>query len=112
MKLINRSTGEVILDEVNLANTFIRRFMGLMGKKELKSGTGLKIEPCNSIHTFNMRFPIDVIFLSKDHEVLKVIQGMKPGKVGSVVKSARYVIEANSHEFSNKVNIGDHLELG
>ena len=112
MKLINRSTGEVILNEVNLADTFIRRFMGLMGKKELKSGTGLKIEPCSSIHTFNMRFPIDVIFLSKDHEVLKVIHGMKPGKVGSVVKSARYVIEANSDEFSNKVNIGDRLELG
>lgn len=112
MKLINRNTGEVILNEVALADTFIKRFMGLMGKKELRSGTGLKIDPCNSIHTFNMRFPIDVVFLSKDHEVMKVVHGMKPGKVGSVVKKARYVIEANSNEFSSKVKIGDYLELG
>ena len=109
MKVINDATGEIILEDLQVADTFLKRFLGLMGKKDLPSGAGLKIEPCSSIHTFNMKFPIDVLFLSEDHRVLKVVRGMKPGKAGSVVKKSRYVIEAMEGELSDKVDVGDVL---
>lgn len=111
MKVVNRNTGEVILQELNIADTFMKRFLGLMGKKELKPGSGLKIEPCSSIHTFNMKFPIDVLFVSEDHKVLKLIISMKPGKVSSVVKGAKYVIEANADELTHKIYQGDIIEV-
>lgn len=111
MKVINETSGEVLLTELKEADTFLKRLLGLMFKKELPSGTGLKIEPCSSIHTFNMKFPIDVLFLTKDHRVLKVITGMKPGKVSAVVKESRYVIEANENEFAGRISVGDLLKF-
>ena len=111
MRVINDTTGETVLEELKIADTFMKRFIGLMGKKQLDPGSGLKIEPCSSIHTFNMKFPIDVLFLSERHEVLQIINGMKPGKVGSVVKGARYVIEGNENDISGKVQIGDVIRF-
>lgn len=111
MRVINERSREVLLTELKEADTFLKRFMGLMFKKGLPSGTGLKIEPCSSIHTFNMKFPIDVLFVSKDHRVLKVITEMKPGKVSAVVKASRYVIEANENEFAGKASVGDLLNF-
>lgn len=111
MRVINVTTGEEILKELNIADTFVRRFMGLMGKKRLCPGFGLKIEPCSSIHTFNMRFAIDVLFVSEDHKVLEVLCAMTPGKVSSVVKGSRYVIEGNANELSDKVKIGDEIQI-
>ncbi len=111
MKLINKNSGEVILQEVSVADTFMKRFLGLMGKKELRPGTGLKIKPCNSIHTFYMKFPIDVIFLSEDHKVLKLISNMKPRRVSAIVKNAKYVIETNADELTDKIHEGDIVEM-
>ena len=48
------------------------RMKGLLGKRELSTGEGILIQPAPSIHTFFMRFPIDVVFLAKNGEVMKV----------------------------------------
>lgn len=110
MKVINKRTGEVILDNLVIADTFYKRFIGLMGQSELIQGTGIKIDPCNSIHCFFMRIPIDIIFVSKEHTVVKIIHDMKPWKVSPIIKGARYVIEANGLALLGKVEIGDILE--
>ena len=62
----------VICKKCEVANNPITRFKGLMFRKELEKGSALLIEPCNEIHTFNMKFPIDVVTLSKDNVVLTV----------------------------------------
>ena len=49
------------------ADTFFTRFKGLIGAPSLTKGEGLLILPCNSIHTHVMRFPIDVLYVSKDN---------------------------------------------
>ena len=110
MKVINKKTNSVILNQIEIADTFYNRFKGLMGRKNLDEGSGMKINPCNSIHCFFMRIPIDVLFVSREHTVIKIITGMKPWKVSPLVRGAQYVIEANSSEFKGKVEIGDRLE--
>lgn len=110
MSIINERTGEVMLDRLENADSFYKRFKGLMGRKTLSVRTGLKIDPCNSIHCFFMRIPIDIIFVSKEHAVVKIIHDMKPWKVSPIVKGARYVIEANALEWLGKVEVGDKLE--
>ena len=60
------------------ANTFLKRFTGLMGKAHLPPGTGLLLYPCNSIHMMFMRFPIDAIFFDRNYRILKITHSLKP----------------------------------
>lgn len=110
MRVVNTMSGALILDNLEVANTFYKRFIGLMGRKNLAKQTGLKIDPCNSIHCFFMRIPIDVLFLSKDDVVVKIIHDMKPWRISPIVTGVRYVIEANALEWVGKVEVGDKLE--
>ena len=110
MKIKNRRTGVFILNYIEVADNFYKRFKGLMGRKYLSKQTGLKIDPCNSIHCFFMRIPIDILFLSKDDIVVKIIHDMKPWRISPIVKGARYVIEANALELVDKVEVGDKME--
>lgn len=99
-----------MIDNIEVADNFYKRFKGLMGRKYLSKQTGLKIDPCNSIHCFFMKIPIDIMFLSKDDIVVKIIHDMKPWRISPIVKGARYVIEANALELVDKVEVGDKLE--
>ena len=53
------------------ASSFKDRFVGLMGRRSLAFGEGMHIAPCNSIHTFFMRIPIEVVFLDPDGLIVK-----------------------------------------
>lgn len=64
--------------EVKIANTFFTRLAGLMFQKKLSQGTGLLLVPCNSVHMCFMRFAIDVIYLDKEYNILKVVKNLKP----------------------------------
>ncbi|MPM42062.1 hypothetical protein SDC9_88724 [bioreactor metagenome] len=108
-KLINARTGEVILEDLQTADTFYARFRGLMGRPSLPENAGLMIQPCNSVHCFFMKFPIDVIFLDKENRVVHIAESMKPGSISPIVKGAKYVIEANATKLSKSIQKGDKL---
>ncbi|MGE5398733.1 MAG: DUF192 domain-containing protein [Chitinophagales bacterium] len=78
--------------EINEARTFWKRFLGLMGQPP-KPDQALLIKPCSSVHTFFMRFPIDIIFLDSGNQVLKVIDGLKPWRMTSWVRNSEVVVE-------------------
>lgn len=61
-----------------VAKSYGARFKGLMGRRELPAGEALLIEPCSSVHTFFMRFPIDVVFLDREDRVVKIAEALKP----------------------------------
>lgn len=92
------SITEVVLSQGNIkvARSFTQRLIGLMGSSELHENEGLLIVPCNSVHTFFMRYQIDVVFLSKRHVVLKVIHNMKPWRISPVVWKSHSVLELPS----------------
>jgi uncharacterized membrane protein (UPF0127 family) len=110
-KLINERTNEVILDEVRIAATFLARFRGLMGTPSIPENAGLIIKPCNSVHCFFMKFPIDVIFLDKEDRVVHIAESMKPGSISPIVKGAKYVIEANADILSDSIQTGDKITM-
>ncbi|MER5890417.1 DUF192 domain-containing protein [Streptomyces sp. NPDC001941] len=78
---------------VEVAASSRTRRRGLLGRDGV-AGI-LMITPCNSVHTFRMRFPIDVAYLTKDLTVLDVTT-MKPGRMGRVSLRARHVLEAEA----------------
>lgn len=85
--------GKRIADGIRKADRFFKRLVGLTGKKELAEGEGLLLCPCVQIHTFSMRFPIDVLFLSETGEILAVEKSMAPGKISRKIKNCVQVLE-------------------
>ncbi|HBV98012.1 MAG: hypothetical protein JL50_01110 [Peptococcaceae bacterium BICA1-7] len=111
MKLINCSNGKVISSHVVMADRFITRLTGLMGKKEMPSGSALILKPCSQAHTFFMRFNIDILFLSLDFRVKHVVQNMRPWRISRLVWGARCVVELPGGTLRNRVLPGDTLKL-
>jgi len=70
-----------------------QRVKGLLGEKKLMPGYGLVLKPCNSIHTFFMLFPIDVLFVDKTNRVIKALAGLKPFRLTPLYFNARFVVE-------------------
>ena len=99
VRVINRTTGEVILREAELAESFWKRLVGLLRRSSLEEGTGMVIRPCSSVHTLGMAFPIDVGFVDENGRICHILEEMKPGRFSPSVKGARYVIEAPAGTF-------------
>ena len=78
---------------LTVADNFLKRFLGLMGRFRLEPNTGLLLAPCNSIHMMFMRFPIDVIFYDEKYNVVKVAANLKPWTGICVAPGARGAIE-------------------
>lgn len=92
-KITNMSNGNIIAEQAAYADTFISRLRGLMFRNSFNKGEALVIVPCNSIHTFWMKFPIDVVFLSKENAVIYTIENFHPNKISSLLRKAHSVVE-------------------
>ncbi len=95
---------------VEVADSFLKRLMGLMGRKYLAVGNGLLLIPCNSIHMMFMRFAIDVIYLDKDYKIIKLVKRLKPWLGISICRKAYCAIEVTGGMIdSYKYAVGDKL---
>ena len=90
---LETADGRVVADHVEVAASMWQRFMGLMFRRELPAGHGLSLTPCNSIHMFFMRIPLDVVFLDRDGRVLRTYEGIRPWRVSRVVRGSRTAVE-------------------
>lgn len=93
MKIINKQKNTVLADDAVSADTLLKRMRGLLGYKEIKKGQALILNPCNSIHTFFMKFPIDVLFLNKSNQVIKIIHSMKSFRLSNIYFSSKLAVE-------------------
>jgi len=78
---------------LEIAASYAKRARGLLGRDGVEGA--LLITPCASVHTFRMRFAIDVAYLDRDLNVLAV-RTMKPGRLGLPRLRARSVLEAEA----------------
>ena len=76
-----------------VAQGMLRRGLGLMGRRGWAGSDGMVLTGCNSIHTFFMRMPIDVVYLDKSNRVLRADATMKPWRFGPIVWKAKTVVE-------------------
>jgi uncharacterized membrane protein (UPF0127 family) len=86
-------SGERLLERVETAISVWQRFRGLMMRRDLPAGRGLLFPSCNSVHTCFMRFPIDLIYLSQDNHVVKIVPAVRPWRL-SACRRARSILEA------------------
>ncbi|NLL04747.1 MAG: DUF192 domain-containing protein [Clostridiaceae bacterium] len=108
----NISKNTILAVNLSIADNFLKRFIGLMFTKELPQGDGLHIIPCNSIHMCFMSFPLDVIFLNENMEIVSIIEGIRPWKVSKIVSKANSVLELPAGTIAKTSStVGDKIIL-
>ncbi len=90
--MIIKVNGKTVSESIEVADTFFKRFLGLMGRKSLSPKSGMFFYNCGSIHCFFMRFTIDAVYISNDMTVVGV-ETIKPWRVGGLFKGAKNVLE-------------------
>jgi len=89
----NATRGSVLAEHTERTTRAGERLRGLLGRDGLPHGHALLIEPCNSIHTFFMRFPIDVLFLDREGQVVRALPRLRPWRATRVYLAAHSVLE-------------------
>ena len=88
----NQTRNAVLGRSVEIADTSAKRRKGLLKHERLEPGEGLWIRPCESVHTFFMKFPIDLVYLDKSRKVRKVRHSVPPWRL-SMCLTAHSILE-------------------
>ena len=107
--ILNASTGALLATNVVPAFDRRSRNQGLLQHTQLKPGDAMILAPCFSVHTWFMRFPIDVLFVARTGSVLKVRSNVAPWRIAACL-GAFAVIELSAGSGA-RVDVGDRLEL-
>ena len=109
---VNVSTEKELGGRINKAVTFFQRTRGLAGRKEIKKGEGLYIPECRSIHTFFMRFTIDIVFIDGDNRITRVVPGLVPFRIAFGPRNTAGVLELSAGTLNdNRCVAGDKISF-
>ncbi len=112
MRVYNDTKKCILAKRATLAVRTIERMKGLLGRDDLEDDGGLVIEPCNSIHTFFMRFPIDVLFLDREGRIVRTYENLPPWRMTRIHTSAQCVVELPAGRLSDTgTTAGDRILL-
>lgn len=107
----NRTRDTVLAEQAGVADSSATRRTGLLKHESLPDGEGLWIAPCEAVHTFGMKFPIDVLYLDRKRKVLKVRERMVPWRISGCLR-AHSVLELPAGMASRTGTVaGDELEF-
>lgn len=113
MQIRNATRNTVVCIESRVARSFLARLRGLMFRPALSPGSGLLLAPERSIHSFGMRFPIDVIYLDGANRVVHLDEAMPPNRIGPFVRGCRAVLELPPGTIRrSQTRTGDQLVFG
>jgi len=111
MKVWNRDRGTILAEAAEVADTSAKRRTGLLKHSGLDPGQGLWIAPCESVHSFGMKFAIDVVYLDRRKKVRKVRKNMVPFRVSACL-TAHSVLDLPVGVIeTSRTQAGDQLEF-
>src|ERR1039457_4024413 len=111
MKIDNLTRKTQLASNAVIAGSGAKRTKGLLGRKSLEPGEGMWIVPCEAVHTFGMRFPIDLVYLDRKHRVKKVRSNVVPWRLSACL-SAHSILELPSGTIeATLTQTGDLLEI-
>ena len=110
--LRNVTRGTTLATNLAIAETWAERGQGLLGRCRLKSGEGLLITKCRSVHMWFMRFAIDVIFLDQSSRVVWQREALRPWQISPIIWAASSCAELPTGTIaSTRTQLGDQLQL-
>ena len=110
----NRTRQTFVATEVVVADTYMRRLIGLLGKTRrwARPGRGLWIIPSCGVHTIGMLFPIDLVFIDRECRVVSIQEFVRPFRISRVCLKATSVLEFPAYTIHRSATeIGDTLEI-
>jgi len=106
----NITRGTIVASRAVRARSFWARLGGLLLRPPLESGDGLVIEPCASIHTLGMRYPIDVLFVDRNGSVVGLSEQLQPNRLYAGARRATRTIELPAGAIAaSGTRLGDSL---
>ena len=110
-RLVNRTHGVTLADQIEVAFDSKSRRRGLLGRRTFPADAVLAIAPSNAVHTFAMQFPIDVLFITRDGRVLKRVVSMPPRRISAALRAFAVLEFAAGNEGVARTAVGDHLVI-
>jgi uncharacterized membrane protein (UPF0127 family) len=111
VQVTNLNSRMVVASRAKVASQGATRRKGLLGRKGLESGEGLWILPCEAVHTFGMKFAIDLVYLDRKHRVKKVLNAVPAWRLSACL-SAHSVLELPAGTVrTTQTRRGDQLEI-
>ena len=112
MQAFNTRNGKLLADSVTVADNLFTRMKGLLGKKEMMQDEALWIKPCTSVHTFGMKFPIDVIFLNRKNVATALVRNMQRNRLTRLYLSAVSTLELPAGTIEKtETRVGDEIVI-
>jgi len=111
----NTTRETFVATEAKLADGYVSRLVGLLGKTRrwARPGQGLWIVPSHGVHTIGMLFAIDLVFLDRDGRVFHTEEYVRPFRISRVTLKAQSVLELPPYTvFRSGTQVGDRLEIG
>jgi uncharacterized protein len=109
--VVLRPDGSVACARCVVADSFVSRLRGLLGRRGLDPDEGLLIRPAGSVHMFFMRFAIDVVFLDAELRVRKVVAGLRPWRMAGC-RGAKAALELPAGAAARAgIEVGEKLEI-
>ncbi|MCC6293976.1 MAG: DUF192 domain-containing protein [Bryobacterales bacterium] len=107
----NLTKQTMVADRALLANTSETRRRGLLRHERLDDGEGLLITPCEGVHTFGMKFPIDVLYLTKQRVVLKIRAEMPRRRISFCLRAHSVLELPAGMAARTRTEAGDQLSV-
>ena len=112
MTVANLTRGTLLGDRIEIADTSLSRFLGLIPKRGLNAGEGLWIKPSSGVHMFWMRFAIDVVGLDRQMRVVRLWRNLRPWRMTPVSMQMHSALELPVGQIdAGQVQLGDVLEI-
>ena len=109
--LRNQRTGGLIVDRLEAAFDRAHRNRGLLGRTSLPENQGLVLAPCNAVHMFFMRFPIDVWFVTRDGILRRLVTDLRPWRIAVSPRAFATIETAAGVARASGSRPGDRLEV-
>lgn len=111
--VFNRTRRSFLSLGADVADSFLGRLMGLRGHKGLNPDGGLWIVPSRGIDTVGLLFPVDVVYLNTERQVVHLLEHLNPFRVAGFKKGCQSVLELPVRTiFQSQTTVGDQLTIG
>ena len=108
---VNTTKRVALATDLEVATSFSARSRGLLGRTGLEPGSGILIDPCPSVHTWFMRFTIDVLFLDGENRVVGLARGLKPFRMAGAWRATKTIELPAGTIAATGTAVGDSVEI-
>ncbi len=93
LRVENRTRETVLGTRIRLADDLLGRLRGFLLRPAPEPGEGILLSPCQGVHMFGMRYPLDVVFIDDEGQIVRIYESLRPWRWTAVDRSASHALE-------------------